>query len=79
MVIFRYLVLNEEGSPDTTWWNDNGAPAGYIDFTKVNASEWFASRVRNLMINYDIDSFKFDAGESSFTPQVIYKTISFVL
>ncbi|CAH0399610.1 unnamed protein product [Chilo suppressalis] len=65
-----YLVLNEEGSTNTTWWNNNGTNAGYVDFTKVSAAEWFYRRVKRLQDAYGIDSFKFDAGESSFAPQI---------
>ncbi|CAG5059003.1 unnamed protein product [Parnassius apollo] len=65
-----YLVLNEEGSPDTSWWNNNGSVPGYIDFTNPDAAEWYSSRLRNLIETYDIDSLKFDAGESSWSPPV---------
>ncbi|KAH9640194.1 hypothetical protein HF086_008430 [Spodoptera exigua] len=66
-----YLVLNEEGSPDTTWWNNNGSIPGYIDFTNPEAADWFSDRVRNVIETYDIDTVKFDAGESSWSPQVV--------
>lgn len=69
-VHFSYFVLDESGSPDTTWWNNNGTVAGYIDFTNTAAAEWWYQKVKNLIDTYDIDSLKFDAGESSFTPQV---------
>ncbi|XP_032514691.2 myogenesis-regulating glycosidase-like [Danaus plexippus] len=65
-----YLVLNEEGSPDSSWWNNNGSVPGYIDFTNPEAAEWYSSRIRNLIETYDIDSLKFDAGESSWSPQI---------
>ncbi|XP_030026572.2 myogenesis-regulating glycosidase [Manduca sexta] len=65
-----YFVVNEEGSPDTTWWNNNGSIPGYIDFTNPEAVEWYSSRVRDLLDTYDIDSVKFDAGESSWSPQI---------
>ncbi|XP_063829755.1 myogenesis-regulating glycosidase-like [Ostrinia nubilalis] len=65
-----YLVLNEEGSPDTSWWNNNGSVPGYIDFTNPEASNWYTQRVQNLIDTYGIDSLKFDAGESSWSPQV---------
>ncbi|XP_037971828.2 myogenesis-regulating glycosidase-like isoform X1 [Plutella xylostella] len=70
----NYLVLNEAGSPDTSWWNNNGSVPAYIDFTNPAAAEWWASRLRTLQQTYDIDSFKFDAGESSFSPQVPVQT-----
>ncbi|KAL4713793.1 hypothetical protein ACJJTC_012310 [Scirpophaga incertulas] len=65
-----YLVLNEEGSADTSWWNNNGSTPGYIDFTNPEASMWFTKRVEELITVYDINSVKFDAGESSWSPQV---------
>ncbi|XP_038221335.1 myogenesis-regulating glycosidase-like, partial [Zerene cesonia] len=65
-----YLVLNEEGSPDTTWWNNNGSIPGYIDFTNPEASKWYTTRVQELIDTYDIDTLKFDAGESSWSPQI---------
>ncbi|XP_048484586.1 myogenesis-regulating glycosidase isoform X1 [Plutella xylostella] len=65
-----YLVLNEEGSPDSTWWNDNGSVPGYIDFTNPEAARWWTDRVRSVIETYDIDSVKFDAGESSWSPQI---------
>ncbi|XP_049871920.1 myogenesis-regulating glycosidase-like [Pectinophora gossypiella] len=65
-----YLVLNEEGSPDSSWWNNNGTVPGYIDYTNPAAAEWYSNRLRTLLETYDIDSFKFDAGESSWSPQI---------
>ncbi|XP_045511871.1 myogenesis-regulating glycosidase-like [Pieris brassicae] len=65
-----YLVLNEEGSPDSTWWNNNGSVPGYIDFTNPEASAWYTSRIQELIDTYDIDTLKFDAGESSWSPQI---------
>ncbi|KAL0820841.1 hypothetical protein ABMA28_005512 [Loxostege sticticalis] len=65
-----YLVLNEEGSPDTTWWNNNGSVPGYIEFTNPEASNWYTQRIQTLIDTYDIDSLKFDAGESSWSPQI---------
>ncbi|XP_047506565.1 myogenesis-regulating glycosidase-like [Pieris napi] len=65
-----YLVLNEEGSPDSSWWNNNGSIPGYIDFTNPEASAWYTSRVQEIIDTYDIDTLKFDAGESSWSPQI---------
>ncbi|KAJ0175337.1 hypothetical protein K1T71_009478 [Dendrolimus kikuchii] len=65
-----YLVLNEEGNPDTSWWNNNGSIPGYIDFTNAEAANWYSSRIQSLIDTYDIDSLKFDAGESSWSPQI---------
>lgn len=74
-----YLVLNEAGSPDTSWWNNNGSVPGYVDFTNPEAAEWWYQRVKNVIDTYDIESLKFDAGESSFTPQVSVQLFMMVL
>ncbi|KAL4713791.1 hypothetical protein ACJJTC_012308 [Scirpophaga incertulas] len=65
-----YVALNEAGSPDVTWWNSNGTQAAYVDFTNPDAAEWWYQKVKKLQDTYNIDSFKFDAGESSFAPQI---------
>lgn len=69
-----YLVLNEDGSPDTSWWNNNGSVAAYIDFTNPTAAEWWYQRVKLIVDTYDIDSLKFDAGEASWSPEVAVQT-----
>ncbi|KAG6452085.1 hypothetical protein O3G_MSEX007467 [Manduca sexta] len=69
-----YFVLDEAGSPDTSWWNNNGSVPGFIDFTNPAAAEWWYQRLRTFLDTYDIDSLKFDAGESSFTPQIAVQT-----
>lgn len=66
-----YLVKNEEGKVETSWWNDNGTTAAYIDFTNVAAAKWWVDRLIALQRDYEIDSFKFDAGETSWSPQVL--------
>ncbi|XP_049871916.1 myogenesis-regulating glycosidase-like [Pectinophora gossypiella] len=65
-----YLVLNENGSPDTTWWDSNGTASAYVDFTNPAAAGWWSSRLQALLDTYGIDSVKFDAGESNHSPQV---------
>ncbi|XP_047532871.1 myogenesis-regulating glycosidase-like [Vanessa atalanta] len=65
-----YLVLDEAGTPEANWWNTNGSTPGLVDFTKPEAAEWWYSRIKNLIDTYGIDSIKFDAGESSFSPQI---------
>ncbi|XP_022126353.2 myogenesis-regulating glycosidase [Pieris rapae] len=65
-----YLVLNEDGSPIASWWNTNGTNPGHIDFTNPQAANWWSERVRNLLETYGFDSAKFDAGQSSYTPQI---------
>ncbi|CAH2258723.1 jg5405 [Pararge aegeria aegeria] len=65
-----YLVLSEEGSEVTSWWNDNGTTAAYVDYTKPEARKWYNDRVQLLRDQYGIDSFKFDGGETSWSPQI---------
>lgn len=43
--------------------------AAYIDFVKPNASTWFLNHLMNLRDESGIDSFKFDAGETSWAPR----------
>lgn len=63
-------MLSEEGSEVTSWWNDNGTTAAYVDYTKPETRKWYNDRVQLLRDNYGIDSFKFDGGETSWSPQV---------
>ncbi|XP_004925059.1 myogenesis-regulating glycosidase [Bombyx mori] len=65
-----YLVSSEYGSVETSWWNDNGTTTSYIDFTKPDARQWYVDRLRALQKSNGIDSFKFDGGESSWSPQI---------
>ncbi|XP_041980481.1 myogenesis-regulating glycosidase-like isoform X2 [Aricia agestis] len=65
-----YLVVSEAGSVETSWWNDNGTTTSHLDFTKPLVQKWYTERLRALQTAYGIDSFKFDAGESSWTPQI---------
>ncbi|KAB0798841.1 hypothetical protein PPYR_06721 [Photinus pyralis] len=65
-----YLVKNFEGSDLTRWWNSAGGKATHLDFTKLEVREWFAGRLKSLQKNYGIDSFKFDAGETSWAPTI---------
>ncbi|XP_067012525.2 myogenesis-regulating glycosidase [Anabrus simplex] len=62
-----YLVLDTTGNAESTWWNGKGA---VIDFTKPEAARWWLHRLTKLQILADIDSFKFDAGETSWLPQL---------
>lgn len=68
--LISYLVLNEQGNPDSSWWNNNGSVPAYIDFTNPEATTWYTSRIQNLIDTYGLDTIKFDAGESSWSPQV---------
>ena len=48
------------------WWRGYG---GLIDLTKRSTFDWFLERVKNFSRDYSIDSFKFDAGETTYLPQ----------
>lgn len=57
-----------------SWWRGN---ASYVDFTNVEARNWFRKRLVHLREAYGIDSFKFDGGESGFSPQpAIYRRMA---
>lgn len=64
----RYLVEDYTGNSDTQWWNSGYHEASYIDFVKENASAWFINHLSKLRTDSGIDSFKFDAGETSWSP-----------
>lgn len=61
-------MKNREGSYDTQWWNSKTGQAAYVDFTNSKAADWFYQRLVALQSMSGIDSFKFDAGESSWSP-----------
>lgn len=48
------------------WWN--GASA-VLDFTNPEAVKWFNKQLSNLVENYGVDGFKFDAGDSPYYPE----------
>ncbi|XP_065224579.1 myogenesis-regulating glycosidase-like [Planococcus citri] len=67
-----YFVRNPAGSVSSKWWN---GPASVIDFTNPEAKKWWHDRLEILRKEADVDSFKFDAIESTFVPSppVFYK------
>ncbi|XP_075210877.1 myogenesis-regulating glycosidase-like [Lycorma delicatula] len=62
-----YFVKNHRGYIKTKWWNGE---ASIIDFTNDEAVHWFKEIHLNLINKTGIDGFKFDAGETSWLPQV---------
>ena len=48
------------------WWRGYG---GLIDLTKDTNFDWFLQRLKDFSSEYHVDSFKFDAGESTYLPQ----------
>ena len=71
-----YFVRDKKGKtgignlPGLTWWWQ-GVLASYVDFTNAEAVQWWSQRLERLRIDYGIDSFKFDAGESNWLPSSI--------
>ena len=63
-------MLDHNGNPDTQWWNSGKAEAAYIDFTKPEVAQWFTDHLKQLQTSAGIDSYKFDAGETSWSPPV---------
>lgn len=62
------FVVDHKDNIDTQWWNSERGQASYIDFTKPAVAQWFVDRLKALQQSAGIDSYKFDAGESSWTP-----------
>ncbi len=66
-----YFVKGPNGEVLTSWWEGK---ASLIDFTNVEAAGWWRTRLEKFRTETGIDSFKFDAGESSYGPQpLIFK------
>ncbi|XP_011139397.1 myogenesis-regulating glycosidase isoform X2 [Harpegnathos saltator] len=62
-----YFVKSINGRVQMQWWQGQNAAA--IDFTNPKAVSWWVARLK-LLQESGIDSFKFDAGEGSWLPQV---------
>jgi alpha-glucosidase (family GH31 glycosyl hydrolase) len=45
------------------WWNGHSA---LLDLTNPDAIKWFNDELDNLVANYGVDGFKFDAGDGEF-------------
>lgn len=62
------MITDHNKKPNTQWWNSGPGRASHIDFTKPQAAAWYSERLKSLQTKDGIDSFKFDAGESSWVP-----------
>lgn len=49
----------------TSWWNGNAA---ILDATGTSARAWYSQKLAKLKTDYNISSFKFDAGEANWLP-----------
>lgn len=63
-------MVDHRNNSDTTWWNSAINQTGQIDFTNPAAAAWYSDRLKSLQKSAGIDSFKFDAGETSWAPPV---------
>jgi alpha-glucosidase len=61
------LLEDESGDPAIVkWWNGY---SGVLDLSKKTTEQWFKKQLNNLVENYGIDGFKFDAGDFRFYTQ----------
>ncbi len=59
-----------EYPPKVGWWNSLGLPiAAVIDFSRAEGRDWWGEQVDQAAQLYDLDGFKFDAGETQFLPK----------
>ena len=52
----------------TPWWDGN--LAGILDVSNEDAVGWYLNALENLTVQFNISSFKFDAGETSWLPHI---------
>ena len=59
-----YLIKNADGTIAVReWWSGFSA---VLDLTNPDAVSWYHSQLKSLMERYDVDGFKFDAGDRYF-------------
>ncbi len=62
-----FLVRDPDGAPAVVrWWQGRAA---LLDVSNPEALAWFADGLTELQSRFDVDGFKFDAGEASFFPR----------
>ncbi|XP_045163189.2 myogenesis-regulating glycosidase-like [Mercenaria mercenaria] len=52
----------------TKWWDGN--MTGVLDVSNKNATDWYLDKLNKLKHETQLDSFKFDAGELSWLPNI---------
>lgn len=63
----QYVVADADGQPAlTSWWQ--GSSAGYFDYTRPEAVDFWTKRIFQIKNDYGFDGFKFDAGETNWLP-----------
>lgn len=73
----KLLLLDNEGNKNTTWalaskpaiiswWNGNSA---VLDFSNPEAISWYQNRLDHMIQTYQLDGFKFDAGDAEYYPE----------
>ncbi|KAK5643881.1 hypothetical protein RI129_007726 [Pyrocoelia pectoralis] len=67
---YGFLVKDANNNDLTKWWNSGDNEATYLDFTNIEVQEWFVERLKALQKAHGIDSFKFDAGETTWAPTI---------
>lgn len=59
-----FLIKDENGKiAIREWWNGFSC---VLDFSNPKATEWFENKLKGIMDKYDVDGFKFDAGDAYF-------------
>ncbi|KAF5297325.1 hypothetical protein FQA39_LY12164 [Lamprigera yunnana] len=67
---YGFLVKDLNGNDLTQWWNSGSKEATYLDFSNTEVQEWFIDKMKTLQHKHGIDSFKFDAGETTWGPEM---------
>ncbi len=86
-LLSKKLVLMDNDGNDRMKWSDSVNPKiirwwnGYsfvLDFSNPEAVEWYKAQLNEMVLEYGIDGFKFDAGDPEYYPveSLSYKEIS---